>query len=309
MLHILHGPNTFESWKEKETLITNFKKKYPQGSTQIYELETLESSDVSFSSLDIFTNNQKKLYIIKRFFQLKKTLLEKYSLDLVESQDTIILWEDRKIDKRSKIYKNLSKKAHIQEFKEIKNYEVVRWIKKQCASLKITLSEKQITEISFFFGNNQWLIDTELKKIKLFLTAKKQKSITDKAFKYLVSYSNSEEIWSFIENFFKKNKTDSINYVIHKVSNVSDASIIIGSIAWQLRIMLILLYSQNNSQELVCKQYKIHPFVAKKTNELLKLTTIEKCTKLYEQLSNLDYSIKTGKIDPLTGLSFIIASY
>ena len=55
------------------------------------------------------------------------------------------------------------------------------------------------------------------------------------------------------------------------------------------------------------KKLKLHPFVLRKTFALAKNFSLAALKKIYQRLSEIDYDIKTGRIEPRAALDLIVA--
>jgi DNA polymerase-3 subunit delta len=85
---------------------------------------------------------------------------------------------------------------------------------------------------------------------------------------------------------------------------------LLSMINFQFRNLLIIkdLMEKNVPYYSLQKITKMHPFVVKKTYEQARKFTFQELKKIYQNIFQVDLSIKTGKINPTAALDFLIVS-
>ncbi|MBD3363484.1 DNA polymerase III subunit delta [Candidatus Dojkabacteria bacterium] len=306
MIHLLFGENSFASYKELESIKNKFKKDNPNSEIHVIEDKNVNIDQINFSSYGLFANP--RLYIFKRFFEFDKNIQKQIIDELKTNLDEMyIIWTDRKIDKRLKMYKTLKKIAECNEFKKLNSSQMRKWILKQAKILNLEINQNHIDLLLSRFENNQALIYSELKKLKLLIQAQNKKKIDDKALQIL-SGTDLFDIWDFIQKFFHKQKKEALEFINNINFDNQSEFMIIGSLASQVRcIYLIKKYSPKKSKE-IQKKLSIHPFTYSQCTKYAQNFSLERIKRLYQQLANLDFSLKQGKIFPKLALSLLVLS-
>ncbi len=82
---------------------------------------------------------------------------------------------------------------------------------------------------------------------------------------------------------------------------------ILTMITRQFKIIIQVkeLLLQNTNQKDIASQLKLHPFVVQKTTPQTRNFSIEQLKKILNGLIEIDYKIKTGQADGLTGLNIL----
>jgi DNA polymerase-3 subunit delta len=90
-------------------------------------------------------------------------------------------------------------------------------------------------------------------------------------------------------------------------SQGADANYILSMLARNLRLLYLTktLDEEGKGYKEISSALKIPPFTTPSLIKTSKQYSEEKIKLLYSKLSNLDYQIKTGKIEPNLGLTLI----
>lgn len=305
-MYLLHGDNFYLSWKELIKLKKEFLKKERELDFIILDSDEIVPSRLQFTNNSMFS--KKNFYIFKRFFSLSKDTREKVWNEILQLKVTdVIFWEDKKADKRSKIFKDFMKIGVVREFEVLKEADMYWWIRKELELRKINYENSFVQELYFRFGDNQFLIEAELDKLQIYLKVKGKDRIDVGDYKVL-SAGIVQSNWELIELFFMKKKTEAISYLNNFNLEIDEQKMIIGGMAATLRnIYLAKIYSQNELRDIGTK-LKINPYSLKKGYEYSRNFTKERLEKLYEQLMNFDYSLNLSRIEFKLGMTLLIIS-
>ena len=316
MILFLFGKDTFRSQKKLREIINSYRLKYKSG----LNLKKLEADEESFEELrknaeTLSMFQEKKLFILKNIFLSPKTLQEK--LEKYLSQKKIyddknfflLIFENNDIKNRTKnnLYKFLFKKSYKkQEFKELSPAKIKEFIKEETASLGGKISEGAVGKISFYFENNLWAIESEIKKLVSFKRALEIKA-TD--VENLCEANINPNIFSTIEATSKKDKKTALKLISKHVESGENEIKILTMIAYQFRNLLKIrsLVDKNENIWQIQKIAKMHPFVVKKNLPLAQNFKMKELKEIYKKIFDLDLKIKTGKIEPKMGIELFIA--
>lgn len=305
MISLLFGENNYESWREFKSLEKRILDENKDIEHLTFDHDELIEKHVDFSSFDFF--NKKKFYSIKRFFNLTKTEREKLFNELLNSQHEIVLWEDGKVDKRLKELKILKEKGNVIEFKILVWDKLRRWVEGYFKELKLIPNSKVVEKLIFRFASNQWLISSEIDKIALYKKQNEDKVIREEDMQ-LISHTDNINSFYFSDLFFSKQKSTALKYLDQMILEVGDEFMLMGNLASQLRCIYLLKTLPLGSEGELTSKLGINPYTIRNCKRFVDNFSIERLKKLYDQLSNLDYSLKIGDLDAKIGLSLLIAS-
>jgi len=262
------------------------------------------------------------------FFQGQKvvllsSILELYDLDQYDKDrfigylekpnpDTILIMYSSKIkEDDSDIYKALSLYAKITKMQDIDKKDLPELIRKSFNDEDYQINESAIAELIDRTTNPYQSVDIqaieqEITKLKLY--AYDQKYIDVKAIRLLVSKNLDENMYELLSAILNKEKTKAIQiYYDLLVTNVLPVQII-GYISNRVRDLIhtSLLLSRNYTTDMIAKHFKISDGRAYYMVRDAKRLNINELEKYLEQLSNLDFDIKSGNIDPRLGVELFL---
>ncbi len=309
MILLLNGDNLYELNKALKELISEYKNKN-------YSIENVDGGTVSslseaFGSVDAMSFfSEAKILVVKRFFSNRKTsLLNEASeyLSLNKDKD-IIFWEDKKADKRTKLYKMLTKIGVVREY-SVKNLPSLKaWILEESKKENIKISSTTLDEFIFKVGNDQQVLNNELSKLINFALVEGRDEIRSEDLE-IVSESREASIWEFIDAIVDRKYAKSLSLLDKIVKDKTDYVKNLGMAVRQLRILALADYLIKNGQSNRISELGVPPFAVERLKGQLRSFNSEKIKALYSKLVNLDLSVKEGKIDEKLGLTLYILSF
>lgn len=259
----------------------------------------LEEEDLYNALLDLDTYSfltEQKVIIIKNINLLEDNQDTKHLLKYLDNpnNDNLLILTTTKFNATKKINKELKKKTNYIKLetdlnKEIKNilqgYEVEAGV---------------ITKLIEYSNNNIDIIKSECDKLKQYKFDTKKITKEDVETIVIKHIGESTQIvFDLIKDIAIKDKKRAIiKYEKLKKYNVDDIALI-GLLESQLRLMIqIIMFSEKNySNKDIAATLNIHPYRIEKTKELLRYSNKKDVCNMIKNLSNIDYKIKSGKID------------
>lgn len=305
-MYLLHGENTHQSWQELLRLREEVQKKDASFEFVIFDSDEIDLSKLDISGYSMFA--KKYFYIFKRFFTLPKELREKIWKEILNLKiKDIIFWEEGNADKRSKVYKELSKVGIVREFALLKEREMYNWIQKELIKRKIKADTNFVHELFFRYGSNEFMVENELNKLDIYLDLQKRREVKPSDYQIL-SEGMVQDNWKFIEMFFAKRKKEAIDYLNHANIEVDAQKMLLGGISSTLRNVYLSKIYSSDKLSYISSNLGIHPFVLSKSSNYARNFSKERLEKLYEQLANFYYSLNLGRIEFKLGMVLLIMS-
>jgi DNA polymerase-3 subunit delta len=300
MQKLYHGKNRFLSLREAHRLLkTDFQ------DSEIVQIDADSSKaeqiiDLIYSPSLFLT---KKVYFIKRLYRNKdrSTLLDTFLEIISQNSLSIVIWEDQKIRSNTKYYKFFKENNNVEEFAELNKRTFITWAKEEITNSTINietdilrlLAERSNYEPERFINN--------INKLKLLESKNVEKDVLDQ----VVADTLETDIWKLMDHINESNQKN-INETLEKLLEYKvDPHYIIAMIARNLRISIQIKYllEQGINERKMASILKLRPFAIYPVVKAVKKTNRNRILLQYKKLSNLDYEIKTGRIDPILGLS------
>jgi len=313
MVLFLFGTNTFLAKRKLNEIIEKYRSKYRSG----LNLFEIEANEEGFEKLKDFSKTismfkEKKLIILKNLFLAKNDLQKKIYEFLKEKnifKDEIInliIFEESLPNKKSKIFQNFLKESFKkQEFSELNNFQVKNFIQKEIRKTNTKIENEAIEKLIFYCGNDLWKIENELQKLASFRAGEviKKEDVEN------LCISNVDvNIFEIIEAVAKKEKQKALNLILKYIKGGEDEMKILSMINYQFRCLIKIkgLLEEGKNFYQIQKISKIHPFVIKKNFLLAKNFSINELKRIYKNILEIDFLIKSGKVEPQTGIEIFL---
>ena len=198
----------------------------------------------------------------------------------------------KKIDKRKKIFKLLSK-YNAQEFNQIPSYktaELEGWIKQQAKSKDLKISDEVAGAILFQVGSNLRMLDSELEKLTIYAG---KSPVTKEMIKEICV--TNEDLFVFIDYLVEGNKSKALleyQKLLAKKHPLEILSVLHTLLHGRIQIKA---YSAKHSPDEIAKIINMHPFRVKMEIQKLKNISLKDLVKLKKNLTDAEYKIKSGQ--------------
>ncbi len=318
-IYLLYGPEQYLV----DTCINKIKKKFGEkvlGINYILLDETNVDSLISDIEVPAF-GYEKKLIIVKNSGLFKKDgrkksgspVQEKISnyikdnIDIVK-ENVILVFVELEVDKNI-VFEAIQKDAIICNIKELQPIQLVKKLKQICSLYKVTVDEKNLNYLIEKSGTNLQILINEIRKLIEY--AGENGTITLEAIDKLSIKQIESVIFDLTDNLATKkiNKAlevyDNLIYQKEPPQKILITlynhfkKIYLCSIAVKLNKDIVTSLSLKPNQTFLVSKYKKQASFFKE----------KELKNIIDELINLDYNSKNGKIDLDIGLRSILCSY
>jgi DNA polymerase-3 subunit delta len=301
MQKLYHGKNKFLSLRAvhdalKEEKLSNSEVVHIDADS--YEAEKI--IDLIYSP-SLFSTS--KVYFVKRLYKNKdKSLLIENLLEILEQNTlSILIWEDQKIRSNTKYLKYFKASDAVEEFDELNKRTFMTWAKQELNSYPLEINYDIVKILAERSNYEPERFVNNLEKLNLLEEKEINKGLLDQ----VVADTLETDIWKLMDSI-NEGDQKSINSTLEKLLEYKvDPHYILAMIARNLRISIEIKYLQKQgvNEKKMASILKLPPFAIYPISKAVKNLDKERILLQYRKLSNLDYEIKTGRIDPVLGLS------
>lgn len=304
---LYHGQSPYLSLKSVHLFLDN------SGDNSSSELLVIDAENTDIQII-IDTLSSPTLFSIKRTILLKRIYRNKNKenglqdilaiLENSNSLDTIIFWEDQKIKANTKYYKFFNNNKAIEESKALDKRTFFTWLRNQLEKENLTIQNNASRLLAERTNYDPERCSNELKKLKLVV---EDNNISRKDVENLISDTLENDIWHLIDSINKKDTVGSSKILEKLITQAVDSNYIISMITRNLRLITLTKYllEESDSTGNISKTLKVPPFTVPSLVNASKEYSNKKIKMLYTKLSNLDYKIKKGLINPTLGITLI----
>lgn len=310
-LYLFYGDETYL----KELYTSRIAEQIPDGGFPEFNHIKLEGSAVPFSDYDDAWESfpmmtDRKLILIKDsgIFKLRKSKDDLHSTDELKefwtekfkriSEDTVVIFDETNVDKRSALYKAASKAGAVIEFDYLSEADLVTWVVKQCLD-----SKKKISKDTAYYlitrcdpGLNN--INNELQKLLTFCDEEIYKSDIDRV------VSKSLQVITFeLSDAIMAHDVQKAMTVLNDLKTVKENAFTIMYLLFSNfdKMLHVKLLGNAATGEIAAK-IGAAPFIARKYLESSRGFSEDALTRMVIRVSEIDLAIKEGKTDDWTAL-------
>lgn len=292
MVTTLTGTNSYTRSRALRDVVARFEA--AEGDMALERLDgeeaTIERIGEALTSLPFLSN--KKMVVLQRG-SANKQFTEK-AADLLKNvpETTEVIVVEPKLDKRLGYYKYLKKETDYQEFNELDQHGLARWLTEQAKAQKGSLSQSDAAYLVARVGQNQQMLDSELTKLLLYAPA-----VTRQTIDALTEATPQSTIFELLEAAFSGNTQRALALYAEQRALKVEPQQIIAMLAWQLHILALIKTSGQKSPESIAAEAKVSPYVVKKSTIIARGLTVVRLKQLVADLLEIDKRSKRETFD------------
>jgi DNA polymerase-3 subunit delta len=294
MIYFIYGEDNYQIRKKTEKLIR------PDSDIVRLNGKSLNKEQFVQSILGTSLFTSVKFVIIGSFLadsndnDLKKQIAA--YLDKVPKDVDLAFIENGKPDARSALYKALMSKAKVLECPNLNPAQLSMWIEKKVESFGVKISSPAKSKLAYVIGADLWRMENEISKLFFYSNSLGLSEIAVDHVELLVRSENESNMFGFIEALASKNAKRALLLLNNLRNNGEADQYIFSMIVYQYRQLLIVadLLKRGIPASVIPQKAGMHPFVARKTLEIVKHYQFAELKKLYRELEECDQSMKTS---------------
>ncbi|AIQ14009.1 DNA polymerase III subunit delta [Paenibacillus durus] len=233
-------------------------------------------------------------------------LLQEYLTRPAEFSVIVFLVNSDKLDERKKIVKALKSAGTVLPFNPLGAEELLRWVEKGILDRGCTAAPGAAEALIACAGTGLQGLTAEMDKLCLF--AGNGGTVDTAAVESLVPRGTEQNVFTLVEELANL-RLDKAVGMLHELLKQREEPIKIAAlITRQFRIILQVkdLSAQSYSQGQIASQLGLHPYAVKLAGEQARKFGGVQLREILSSLADLDYQMKTGRIDKVLGLELFM---
>ncbi len=305
-VYLLYGPESYLRDQAIERL-----KKYvlPPGGEQL-NYDVLDGSTMSGQEIVTIAVSTSFLagrrLVLVRSPKLFEAKAEKNEQDIKHLLDylaypyagTCLVFETaQNVDKRKKIYKETARAGRAIEFTLLKPADLTKWLAKRAREEACDIGREAVGELLARCGRDMYTLYHEMEKLVSYTGP--GKTISLETVRQMVAARLEDSIFEVVDAIGGKNYVRALSGIRNLLLHKQQPQQIIGMVARQFRLILQVqgLAQEGKSREQIIATLKLHPFVYTKIYAQRKNFSAGQLVKALNNLTELDYALKTGRAD------------
>lgn len=280
-----------------------------------YDMETTSLSTVLFDAITVPFLEELKIIILKNPKFLTKSATStkdeikamlKYLKSPCDSTLLIIDATNTVINQSNEIYKMLKNVARIIDYPDPKEIELKGWIVRSFDANGIDIKDDALTLLLEYIGDDQARLSQEIDKLSSYVG--KGGTIRKEDIKLLVPKNINNEIYLLIKAIINHDLalTNQIydNLITHTKDSLTIFSLISNKFKELLSTYRLLKYGYSQSD--IAKFYNVSTGKAYYIVQEARAFKLSDLEFYIDKLAELDYQIKSGKLDKTIGLELLL---
>ncbi len=300
-IYFFYGEDTYSIHQKLKFWTDQFEKKHGGD----MNIQTIEGKELDTKEFGTNINAmpflaEKRLVIVKNYLGQGKAEEQKKVAETLGSEIpdfcVLVFTENAIPDKRTSLFKKLTKIASVTEFKALQPAQLTTWVLNETTNRKGKIERLNATLLAERVGPDLWQLSNEIDK--LISASGPEAPITKELIEDLVAESLSSSIFKLTDSLATKNRKGSLKVFKTLIESGEDLMMIFYMLVRHFRILIQthFLVNQGEHPQSISKRLKLHPFVAQTASNQSKNFTHEQLKDIYGKLLEIDKSFKTGKI-------------
>ncbi|RAU94181.1 DNA polymerase III subunit delta [Paenibacillus sp. YN15] len=211
-----------------------------------------------------------------------------------------------KLDERKKIVKLLKDNGSMAPFVPLSADDLLQWVKRQAEALSFRFAAGAAEALLLSAGTDLQALRSELEKLSLYAGSGGTVSVED--VDGMVARTTEQDVFMLIDHIVRLRKEKAMT-VFHELLLKKEEPIKIAALMTrQFRMLLQVkeLERQGYSQQQMASQLGGHPYGIKIASEQSRRFSFEQLASILSSLAELDYGMKTGKVEKTLGMELFI---
>lgn len=211
-----------------------------------------------------------------------------------------------KLDERKKIVKLMKKQATVMEARPLAEKELRQWIQEKSKEENVIFDEGAEQELITLTAANLMQMASEMKKLALHVG--ENNAVHKEHVSALVVRSLEQDIFVLVDGVVKGQAHQSLKIFKDLIKQKEPPLRILAMMVRQFRILYQVkqLSHQGYGEKMMASQLKLHPYVVKLATKQVQRFQDDELLGCLDQLAELDYRIKTGKINDALGVELFL---
>ena len=288
MIIYLYGDNSFGISRQARLL----KQKYLDSTGPEGDLESIDVAEKGINTLlgglsvmPMFVSS--RLILASNLAKAKPTSeqIDEIISSTAESTNLVII--DPKPDKRTVMYKKLSKLKGAKEFKNLMGGELIRWVTSEAKGRGAEITTADAKYLADKVGEDQWTLNNEIDKLSNY-----NHKITKATIDELAVPSLENNTFVLTEALANKDLSRVLKlYKDIKLQGHAD-QLILGAITYQYRTIMLALLRDSELN----RAYKMSPYSLSKSQSLAIKYDLDDIKKAYKIIADSDMATKSGEL-------------
>jgi len=220
---------------------------------------------------------------------------------------TILVLIDGRIGSNNPLFRELSAKAEVRSFPQLKDTKLRQWIQRYVAKEGGSISPQAVNLIAKLVGSNLWTMANEINKLLLFASGRR---IEEDDVNLVVSYAQEANVFTMVDAILGFKAKVAEQWLQQLLQRGAAPTYLLVMLSRQVQLIVRARELTNQGKPKTEIQNRLgltSEFALRRTLEQADRYPWERLKQVYHKLLEADLSIKTGRYDAELTLNILIA--
>lgn len=220
-------------------------------------------------------------------------------------KETVVIFYERKVDARSKLFKKLLDKARSHKFTELSEAKLIAWLGGIARERGGQLDTKSAQFLVSRIGTDQWRLFNELTKLISY-----NSTVTTKTIEQLTEPVFEQTVFNLVDAVSAGDSKKALVLYSRLRAAKTEPVLIIGALGWQFKNILIAKAAKEaqKSRQEVLADFDISPYGLNHAAAIAAKLSLSQIKSLHSLLAEADYRLKSSGMDKDVLMEHLLAS-
>jgi DNA polymerase III subunit delta len=288
----LTGSNFYLLKQRLDELAGKFVKEHGELALQRIDAEEVESATIleAVQSLPFLASRK---MVVVRNGSANKGISGQIEQIIDSAGDTTdVIFYEPSPDKRSSYFKMLKAQTQFEEFNELDNRGLAKWLVDAAKKQGATLTQADANYLVERVGANQQLLASELDKLITY-----DPKISRTGIDLLTEKTPQSKVFDLLDAAFAGDKERALELYADQRAQKVEPQAIMAMIAWQLKLLALAKLGANKSSQQIAKDASLSPYPVMKAQNLARKIDDNKLRSMIADALEIDEKSKTTAIN------------
>lgn len=303
MITTLAGNNSFGLKRRLDELVQAFVAEHGELALEKIDAESASENQILDAVQSLPFLADRKLVVVRGLSGNKPMVEQVEQIIDTISDSTDLIFHEPSIDKRTAFFKVLKSKTQLEEFNELDARSLAAWLVNEAKNHGGELSYTDANYLIERLGTNQQMLASELDKLLTY-----EPKISRVSIDLLTELAPQSKVFDLLDAAFSGNKKRALELYGDQRAQKVEPQIIMGMIAWQLRLMAFAKYAGKRSSGQIASDTGVKPYPVEKAGRLAHRLSDQRLKSLIGEALEMDYRSKISSFDLDEALKTFIVS-
>ncbi|MCX6811900.1 MAG: DNA polymerase III subunit delta [Candidatus Berkelbacteria bacterium] len=314
MVIFIYGDDIYQSQKRLIGLKDKFKEKYGDINISIFNIEKKEEINTSKIISEIESMpflGTKRLIVVRNLISCgDKKAKEKIDKKLkgISESSIVIFFEVEMPRKNDKLFRELLKLAKVEEFPQMRGFQLHSWIKKEVSSRGGKIEADALEKLTMLVGDDTWRLSNEIDKL---INFSHPRAIKREEVELLVSEKVQTKIFDLVDDLARRDGQMAIKS-LHRLMALGEKDMyLLSMMVYGFRNLILVKYLNETNKKIrepeMIKVLGLHPYVLRKALSASRFFSFQELKKIYHKLMKANLKIRETNNDPVLVLDLLVS--